>query len=127
MKFIALLFLVMSCASRPQLYPNAHYKSVGKQASQTAIDKCIKDSEEFLKNTKAKQVGKSAGAGAAVGAAWGVVTGLFTGDYGRALVRGAATGGAVGATAGALTPDQIKQRYVNQCLAEQGYQVIGWD
>lgn len=127
MKVFILFFLLMGCASRPQLYPNAHYKNVGKDEAQLASDRCIKESEEFLKNSKSKQVGKSAGVGAALGAAWGVVTGLFTGDYGRAMVRGAATGGALGATSGALSPDQLKKRYVNQCLTEQGYQVIGWD
>ncbi|HLT22720.1 MAG TPA: hypothetical protein VKZ84_04725 [Bacteriovoracaceae bacterium] len=127
MKKIIILLLLVGCASKPTLYPNAHYKSVGKKAAQTAIDQCMKESEEYLKNSKTKQVGKSAGVGAAIGAAWGVVSGLFTGDYGRGIVRGATVGGAVGATSGALSPDQIKQRYVNQCLADQGYQVIGWD
>lgn len=126
-KILILLTLVASCASKPKLYPNAHYKTVGKDKAQEAVNQCIKDAEEYLENSKSKQVGKSAGVGAAIGAAWGVVTGLFTGDYGRAMVRGATVGGAVGATSGALSPDQIKQRYVNQCLAEQGYHVIGWD
>lgn len=127
MKNVFIFLLLVSCASRPQLYPNQHYQSTGKDKAQQAIDQCIKNSEEYLKNNKAKQIGKSAGFGAALGAVWGVVLGLFTGDYGRGLVRGATMGGAVGATSGALSPDEIKQRYVNQCLAEQGYQVIGWN
>lgn len=127
MKKIFILILLIGCASKPKLYPNAHYKMTGKEKAQTAINQCMKESEEYLKNSKTKQVGKSAGVGAAIGAAWGAVSGLFTGNYGRGLVRGATVGGAVGATSGALSPDQIKQRYVNQCLADQGYQVIGWD
>lgn len=127
MRLVLLLVLLASCSSRPTLYPNTHYKEVGKEVAQKDIDRCMKEADEYLKGNKSKQVGKSAGVGAAIGAAWGIITGLFTGDYGRALVRGAATGGAIGGTAQALSPDQIKQRFVNQCLAEQGYQVIGWD
>lgn len=127
MRLLLLLLLIVGCASKPTLYPNSHYKSVGKDKAEAAIKQCMKDSEVYLQNSKAKKVGKSAGVGAAIGATWGAVTGLFTGDYGRAMVRGATVGGAVGATSGALSPDQIKQRYVNQCLAEQGFQVIGWD
>ncbi|HLW57689.1 MAG TPA: hypothetical protein VKY27_09910 [Bacteriovoracaceae bacterium] len=127
MRLLLILFLVIGCASKPTLYPNSHYKAVGKDKAQEAVNQCMKESEEYLKNSKAKQVGKSAGVGAAIGAAWGAATGIFTGDYGRGLVRGATVGGAVGATSGAVSPDQMKRRYVNQCLAEKGFQVIGWD
>jgi hypothetical protein len=57
----------------------------------------------------------------------GAVGGLFTGNVGGGLVRGGAIGAAGGGAAGALSPDQVKQRFVNQCLTEKGYQVIGWD
>jgi hypothetical protein len=42
---------------------------------------------------------------------------------GKNIAKGAACGGA----AGALSPDQVKHRFVNQCLADKGYQVLGWD
>lgn len=127
MKTLMLLFLVAACASRPQLYPNAKLKEVGKAASKKDIDQCIADADEYLESSKGKQVAKSAGAGAAVGAAIGAVGGMFTGNFGSGLVRGGAMGAAGGGAAGALSPDQVKRNYVNQCLAEKGYQVIGWD
>ncbi len=127
MKSLVFLLILVSCASRPQLYPNQKLKSVGKEASQKDIDKCIADAENYLESSKGKQVAKGAGAGAVIGAAMGGVAGLFTGNLGSGLVRGGAIGAAGGGAAGALTPDQIKHRYVNQCLADQGYQVIGWD
>lgn len=127
MKFLALLLLVVSCASRPQLYPNSKLKSVGKEASQKDIDKCLAEADEYLESSKGKQVAKGAGAGAAIGAAMGAVGGMFTGNMGRGLVRGGAIGAAGGGAAGAVSPDQLKRRYVNQCLADKGYQVIGWD
>lgn len=127
MKAILLLLLLVSCASRPQLYPNQKLKSVGKEISQKDVDQCIADAEAYLQSSKGKQIAKGAGAGAAIGAAMGTVAGLFTGNVGSGLVRGGAIGAAGGGTAGALSPDQVKRRYVNQCLADKGYQVIGWD
>lgn len=127
MKLLFLLLLMVSCASRPKLYPNQKLKSVGKEASQKDIDQCIADADNYLESSKGKQVAKGAGAGAVIGAAMGGVAGLFTGNLGSGLVRGGAIGAAGGGAAGALSPDQIKHRYVNQCLADKGYQVIGWD
>lgn len=127
MKFIMLLLLVAGCASRPQLYPNQKLKKVGKEAAKQDVDQCIADADEYLKSSKGKQVAKSAGAGATIGAAMGAVGGMFRGDVGRGIVRGGAIGAAGGGAAGAVSPDQLKQRFVNQCLAEKGYQVIGWD
>jgi uncharacterized membrane protein len=127
MKYILLLVLLVACASRPQLYPNPKLKKVGKEAAAKDIDKCMAEANEYLKSSKGKQVAKGAGTGAAIGAAMGAVSGMFSGNVGRGVVRGGAIGAAGGGAAGAASPDQIKQRYVNQCLDEQGYQVIGWD
>jgi outer membrane lipoprotein SlyB len=122
-----LMVTLVACASKPTLYPNDKLKSVGKEAAQKDVDQCIADAEEYLKSGKGKQIAKGAGAGAAIGAAVGVVSGLFTGDIGGSVVRSSAVGAGAGAAGGAITPDQLKQRYVNQCLADQGYRVLGWD
>lgn len=127
MKFLLILFMVISCASRPQLYPNQKLKDTGKEAAKKDVDLCIADAENYLESSKGKQVAKGAGAGAAVGAAMGAVAGAFTGNFGRGLMRGGAIGAAGGGAAGAMTPDQVKRNFVNQCLADKGYRVIGWD
>lgn len=130
MSKIATLFLVLlltACASRPQLYPNEKLKTIGKEAAKKDIDKCIADADEYLESSKGKNIAKGVGAGAAIGAAMGAVSGMFTGNMGSGLVRGGAIGAAGGGTAGALSPDQIKHRFVNQCLADKGYRVLGWD
>lgn len=130
MKRITLLIIILilsSCASRPKLYPNQKLKSVGKEAAKKDIDKCLSDAENYLESSRGKKIARGAGAGAAIGAAMGAVSGLFTGNLGKGLVRGGAIGAAGGGAAGAISPDQIKHRYVNQCLAEKGYQVLGWD
>jgi outer membrane lipoprotein SlyB len=124
---LIVLFMFAGCASKPQLYPNQKLKSVGKEHAEKDVDRCIADAEKYLKSSKGKQVAKGAGAGAAIGAAMGAVGGLFTGNLGGSLIRGGAVGAAGGATVGGLSPDEIKRRYVNQCLGDEGYQVIGWD
>jgi hypothetical protein len=127
MKLIFILLVLISCASRPILYPNKKLKMVGKDHSKKDIDQCVSDANKFLESSKGKQIAKGAGAGAVIGAAMGGVAGVFSGNLGRGMVRGGAIGAAGGGAAGALAPDQIKQRYVNQCLTDKGYQVIGWD
>lgn len=127
MKILLVLIFLGSCASKPQLYPNEKLKQSGKAAAQSEVDHCMAEADDYLKSSKGKQVAKGAGSGAAIGAAIGTVAGLFTGNIGRGLLRGSAMGAAGGAVNGGLSPDQIKQRYVNQCLSDKGYQVIGWD
>lgn len=130
MKAYCLIFslvLLFSCASRPKLYPNDKYKAVGKEVAKTDIDQCIADADKFLESSKGKNMAKGAGAGAAIGGVIGAVSGIFTGDVVGGAARSAVVGGAAGGTVGALSPDQIKQRFVNECLAEKGYRVLGWD
>lgn len=125
--FLSLLLVLTSCASRPKLYPNEQYNAVGKKYAEKDIDQCIADADDYLENGKGKQIAKSAGAGAAIGVAFGAVSGMFGGGIGRSAIRGGAVGAGVGATSGALSPDQVKRNFVNECLAEKGYRVLGWD
>ena len=125
--FLILSFTLSACASRPKLYPNETLKSKGKVASEADIDQCLKDADTYLDSSEGKKIAKSAGIGAAIGGAMGAVAGVFYGDVSGGLARGAAIGGAGGAVSGSLTPDQLKHRYVNQCLADKGYNVMGWD
>ena len=128
-RYAALLFSMMlaSCASHPQLYPNEKYKSVGKDAAKGDIEKCEKEADQYVESSTGKNAARGAGSGAVVGAAIGGVLGIFGGGVGRGLVTGGAVGAAGGGASGALKPDQIKHQYVNQCLHDQGYQVLGWD
>lgn len=121
---IAIVAMTLSaCASRPRLYPNEKFESVGQQVAEADIDECMKKADAYLSDEKTKQVATGAGKGAVMG---GVIGGLFTGGI-RGAVRGAAAGGVIGGTAGALTPKQLQHQYVNTCLAKKGYQVLGWD
>ncbi len=122
-----LLLILAACASKPQLYPNEKLKAVGKKAAKDDVERCMADAEEYLESGEGKKIAKGAGGGAAIGVAFGAITGAFSGNMGSGMVRGGAVGAGVGATGAALSPDQVKRNYVNHCLADQGYQVIGWD
>jgi len=119
--------LLVSCTSRPQLYPNDKLRSGGKEQSKVAIDECLAEADAYLESSKGKQVVKGAGRGAAIGGALGTVSGLFSGNVVRGAVTGAAIGGTAGGVSEAVSPNQLKQRYAEKCLSEKGYQVIGWD
>jgi outer membrane lipoprotein SlyB len=116
------LAFTIGCASKARLYPNAKYKQVGEAQANADIAQCERESEQYLSDTKSKQVAQGAGSGAALGA----VVGLLGGGV-RGAARGAVGGAAVGATAGAISPDQLKRRYVMKCLGDKGYEVLGYD
>ncbi len=120
---ILTLLFALGCASKARLYPNAKYKSVGEAQANRDIAQCEAESEQYLADTKEKQIGKSAATGAAMGAVLGVISGGGL----RSVGRGAVGGAAVGATAGALSPDQLKRKYVVKCLSDKGYEVLGYD
>lgn len=118
---IALMFL--GCASKPRLYPNSKYKSVGEAQANRDIEACEADSEQYLEGTKGKQIARGAGTGAAFGAVLGAISGRGL----EGAARGAVGGAAIGATAGAVSPDVLKKRFVVKCLSEKGYEVLGYD
>jgi outer membrane lipoprotein SlyB len=113
---------VLACASpRPVLYPNATYERVGKETADAEVDTCVARAKENVSSRDAQEIatdtagnaaaGGAAGAvGAAIGAAtaatWGFVKGLF-----RLGTRG---------------PDDVQRRFAERCLADRGYEVIGW-
>jgi uncharacterized membrane protein len=127
LNFLLLFLIASSCATRPHLYPNDTVKKRGLAASEADVDLCMKNADAYLQSSKGKAILKSAGSGALVGGAMGTVAGLFTGNIVRNATLGAAMGGAGGAVQGAITPDQLKHNYVNKCLTDKGYHVLGWD
>lgn len=121
-----------SCAQmqKPILYPNAHLQQVGKEAAERDIATCRERANEYVPSTAGKDVAKDTAVGGAGGAAVGAVAGAVSG---RGAGIGAAVGAATGATAGAvhgvakqteLSP--VYKSFVNRCLHEKGYEVIGW-
>lgn len=133
--FISCFFFITSCSYRPILDQNAQFFLTSEEQKNQEIDKCMKDGDEYVKQFKARRAAKQAARKAVIGAVIGSAVGLIFGNNLKSIATGAAIGTGVGAASGALgvagegkvTPDQIKQRYVANCLARQGYQVIGWE
>lgn len=133
---IATCVSIVSCSSyRPILDQNKKYNSVGRYQAETDVDKCLAMADEYLKESKKRRMAKEAGRNAVVGAVAGTAAGVLFGHNLKSTLAGAAIGTGVGAGLGALSvagednvaPDVIKQRYVGNCLAREGYSIIGWE
>ncbi len=123
----ACLFLFGACSSSPKLYPNKKYVDEGPERAERDIEECDEQADQYLDSPAGRKITRGAGKGAILGGAIGAVTGAFTGNVGGGAVRGAAVGGVAGGAAGALSPDQVRKRFITKCLEKQGYDVIGWD
>jgi len=126
---------VASCSSspkRPVLYPNQHLNRVGGHVAQQDIDACMRLARSSGVNvTRDGEVGRKAASGAALG---GVSTGVYgavrgSSDVGNRALAGAAAGAATGAVRGGIQSTEqspIFRNFVNRCLSDKGYSVIGW-
>ena len=122
--------IACSTVQSPVLYPNAHLQRVGQAQADSDIATCRDLSSQYVESTAGKDIAKNTAigtvGGAAVGAAGGAVSGRGAG-LGAAI--GSATGGTPGAvrgTAKQIGPSRVYKSYVNRCLREKGYDVIGW-
>ncbi len=118
---------VVGCASTqsPVLYPNAHRQQVGQEQAERDIAACRELASQNVPSAAGKEIGKDTAVGA-VGAVAGAVSGH---GAGRGAAIGAATGGTAGAVHGAakqVEPSPVYKNFVNRCLREKGYEVIGW-
>ncbi len=136
-KFIILLatLSLFACSSyRPILDQNEKYLQVGKDEAQKDIESCKKSADEYLDQFKAERAAKEAGRKAVIGGVVGAGVGLLKGRNLKSTLVGTAIGAGAGAVIGGLSvlgedkvkPDQMKQRYISNCLAKKGYSVIGW-
>lgn len=126
--FIALL---SSCAAkRPVLYPNDVYQTVGKLKAQQDIDDCLQLAQEAHDQGRlADEVAARTGKSALVGGATGAVVGAITGSALRGGLIGAAAGGTAALVSSAVQgPEEspVFRRFVEYCLFDKGYQVLGW-
>ena len=132
----AVLMAVMltACSGpKPILYPNDHFKAVGKDAAERDIDECrqlAKDAGATPGKGKAGDVAGHTVVGGGVGAAGGAVGGAVVGRPGTGAAVGAASGATMGFLGGLLggsrRPSEAHKNYVNKCLEERGYQPVGW-
>lgn len=132
-----IVLLLGSCSSgQPILYPNAHLRSVGKEAADRDVEDCKEIAEAAGAEEgagKAGQVAGSTAVGAGIGAASGAVGGAIVNAAGSGSAIGAASGAVWGlltglwhASTGSSEPNQAYANFVTRCLAERGYEVSGW-
>ena len=127
---VALLVLAGCATQKPVLYPNAKYNHVGPEVAQRDIDDCIRFAEQHgvTHSSGGKVVGGGA-AGAVIGGAAGAGAGAVRGSVGHDAGVGAAAGAAAGVARGAIhsgEPGSVYKGFVQRCLREKGYDVIGW-
>ena len=126
---VVLAASLSACAVKPVLYPNPHYNDVGKDQAQVDIKDCDSKAREYMKSEAAKRAAKSTAEGAEMGAAAGAVTGAIFGDLGRGAASGGAAGAAIGLTRGLIhwrDPSPAHRAFVDRCLHDLGYDVVGW-
>ena len=129
---LILVVALVGCArtQQPILYPSAHLQQVGKAQADKDIEACRELASQSVPSAAGKEIAKDTAIGAAGGAAVGAVAGAVSGrGAGKGAAIGAATGGTAGAVHGAAKqtgPSPVYKGFVNRCLHEKGYDVVGW-
>jgi hypothetical protein len=131
-----LALLLAGCSTpiaKPAFYPNAHFQRMGLAQANADAQYCSELAQQSeVRAVNKIDAGRSAAAGAAGVATAGVVGSVLSGNKPnlRDITAGAAAIGAAGAaatTAGqSVGGRSLYRQFVQQCLAERGYQVIGW-
>ncbi len=128
-----LMLLLAACAAKPVqpvLYPNETLEKAGKATAEADIQACMATARESgIKENRDGQVAEKATKGAVVGAVASGAWGLVMGDAGQRAAAGAAAGAASGAVVGAMDAselDPVFKNFVEKCLRDKGYEVIGW-
>lgn len=125
-----------SASARPVLYPNATLNRVGDAQGRMEVNACLSRAQAagLSPSQNSNEVGRRAGEGAAVAGVASAIGALITGRGGEGLLRAGATGAAVGGSAGAVSgafhndkPNGVYRSFVQRCLSEKGFDVIGWN
>lgn len=119
-----------STTKSPILYPNEHLTTVGAEKANRDIEECCRLADSYLKSQKTKEMAKKTVESSVVGAATGAAAGSMFGNAGRGAAAGAAAGAASTVTHALFRvkdPDPVFMNYVNRCLSDRGYQLIGWE
>lgn len=125
------LLLGTACAGKqPVLYPNRALVSVGPELAEDDVERCVQSAEDYgLDTRRGERVAERTVARGAMGGAAGAAGGAVLGHPGTGAATGAAAGAAAGFVRGIFRsrePDPLHKRYVEICLRNEGYQVVGW-
>ena len=127
------ILLVQSCSyqPRPVLYPNQQLTSVSPEVAQRDIDECMQLGKQYVAGkSRAGEVGLRTTRNAAIAAATGAaISAIVGGNVGEAAAAGAAGAGTATVAGEVLKPeeaDPIFRNFVEKCLRDKGYEVMGW-
>ncbi len=115
------------------MYPNAKATSVGQAQMAKDVDQCMDLARRYgVSETQEASIGRNTVTGALLGGVAAGAWGLVRGDAGNRAAAGAVAGAATGATKGVIEANQHRLnptlfRFVQRCLQERGYEVIGWE
>lgn len=130
--YSAIVFCCLACAAakQPILAPNEHLQEMTSDSIQRDIDECMRLAKEAgPEAVRGKQIAGQTAGGAAVGAAAGAVAGAISGGPGLGAAAGAAGGATAGLLRGLFRTNELdagQRRYVEDCLRQKGYKLIGW-
>jgi outer membrane lipoprotein SlyB len=124
-----------SPSARPVFYPNATLNRVGDAGARDEAAQCMAraGSAGLTPEEKDNAVAHGAAKGAAVGGIAAAVGALVRGRGLTGVVEsgaaGAAVGGSAGGVAGAMhdKPSGTYRHFVQRCLTDKGFEVIGWN
>jgi len=124
-----------SSSAKPVFYPNAKLNAVGQDRANLDAEACMSQAHVagLTPEEKDNAVAHGAEKGAAVGGVAAAVGALVRGRGVDGVIergaQGAAVGGSAGAVAGAFhdKPSSTYRHYVQRCLKDKGYDVIGWN
>lgn len=124
--------LSLACSAyQPVLYPNSKLEQVYQDEVDRDIAYCEAVAKEYTENpSRARRAAGDATEGAVVGGATGAAAGAVLGSVGRGAGAGAAAGAAGGLVRGLFRgrePTPVYRRFVERCLSDKGYEVIGWE
>lgn len=125
-----------SVSARPVLYPNAALNRVGEAQGRAEADACMARAQSagLAPQVKSHEIARRAGEGAATAGVASAVGALISGRGADGLLRAGAAGAAIGGSAGAVSgsfhddkPNPVYRNFVQRCLGERGFEVIGWN
>ena len=125
-----------SVSARPVLYPNATLNRVGDAQGRMEVNACLSRAQAsgLSPTQNTNQVGRRASEGAATAGVASAAGALITGRGGEGALRAGAAGAAIGGSAGAVSgafhndrPNGVYRNFVQRCLSEKGFDVIGWN
>ena len=131
-----LVLAVAACSTpRPVLYPNLKHAEAGEETAQADMDECVALAKEFDASPPSQPgegVTTDVLESATIGAATGGAVGAVVGNAGRGAGAGAA-GGAAGSLVRAIFRGARERNsettfhvFVERCLEERGYELLGW-